>query len=496
MLRAIVALSVVVGCAAGDTCGHQCTTDKDCSGCGAAGKCSSPPAGKYPAIAATCVEAPSDAPAEPAHSVADSKWPDQWTADVRSQTYKDWSAEAAVAKGKFYYDGPGQRSRTEWKPYIDGRNALQVWIGGTGSQKSKYFVKSGPLCIYFPITDPGVGGSINIELTDWMARCDKGGNATYMGREKVDGEWADHYSCLIDYAKVNQTIVFQNWHSLGLGKTAKGAPVRVTGGNSAPDSKKGSPRLSTVWYSNFGMGAASVQPSDFEKPSWFCIPVGAQEAASFLGVNKLTGDHLAQPDFQQRLHFLPHAAPSRTDLARARRKRPRNEVAGTNFREAMMKLNRALAAERRLATKACSTYSLRELHQLQHEIFAARSPALQALYAGDRRSLPFATAAELSGAHQNHSSWSHGRPDLLPMLRDGLCHELVMMYMHHLSASAREELKSGASFTLPLLPETGLHPAPQAPRGAASAAHAAYTAQASCAVCHVTASATPVSLVV
>merc|ERR1719433_1147472 len=122
----------------------------------------------------------------------------------------------------------------------------------------------------------------------------------------------------------------------------------------------------------------------------------------------------------------------------------------------MSKLNRMLRADRGLKTKPCDAFSLEELQELQGELFAARSPTLQDMYSGDRRSLPYATNAALAGSHSEQSAWLKARPDLLAMLRDGLCHELVMMYMHHLSDSAREEVKSGA-VVLPLLPEGDLH---------------------------------------
>ena len=41
-------------------------------------------------------------------------------------------------------------------------------------------------------------------------------------------------SCHVDYEKANQSITFQNWHSLA----PKGLPLRVTGGNSAPNAQK------------------------------------------------------------------------------------------------------------------------------------------------------------------------------------------------------------------------------------------------------------------
>jgi len=473
------------------TCGSECKSDADCGKCGSSstGRCSSPAAHTaYPAIAATCVDAPSDAPKEPKANVADSRWPDTWTADVQAYVYKDWSSNAVESKGNFYYDITTGHTRTDWHPYVDGRDAKQVWISGSETEKSAYYVKSGPICIYFTIHDPGMGGSVGVELPDWIQRCDTAGMATYEGRERVDGEWVDHYSCLIDYAKVNQTIVFQNWHSLGLGKTPKGLPVRVTGGNSAPNAQKGSPRLSSVWYSNFTTGANAVKPEDFAKPNWgWCIPVGSEEAETFLGLEKLTAAHLSHPDAQRRAHYLPHANPAKSDLARARQKLPRAKAAGSSLQEAAVKLNRFLTQERGLTTRACSSFKLEELHGVHRELFSARSPILQSIYVGDRRSLRYASEAELAEAHKLYVTWSEDQPHLLEIVRDGLCHELVMMYMHHLSASARAAVKEGA-FVLPLLPEGGLHQKPVAAQhgdGIAAAIHQSYTNKTSCAICHV-----------
>ena len=174
----------------------------------------------------------------------------------------------------------------------------------TGTKNSWYYVKSGPLCISFPITDPSSAADVGVMRADWMQNCDKAGLAKsdlhsavwswgvwsrafsppsfqrmvvisdylqserrqvsirkrseefgmgtslkslwricpelfprrYVGREMVNGDWADHYSCAVEDQERNMTIAFQNWHSLGLGSTAKGLPLRVreTADNSMP----------------------------------------------------------------------------------------------------------------------------------------------------------------------------------------------------------------------------------------------------------------------
>eukprot|EP01065_Artemidia_motanka_P038016 TRINITY_DN46900_c0_g1_i1.p2 TRINITY_DN46900_c0_g1~~TRINITY_DN46900_c0_g1_i1.p2 ORF type:complete len:485 (+),score=178.93 TRINITY_DN46900_c0_g1_i1:70-1524(+) len=466
------------------TCGYQCTADADCTGCGTAGKCSSPASStKYPTIAASCTSEPGGAPATPAADVALSVWPSQFTADVDTWTYSDFTSKTSVAKGKFFYDSVGGHSRGEWHPYINGKDATQVWIGATGSAKSDYYVLSGKLCLYFPITDPGASGSVSVERPTWMQDCDKAGFAKYIGREQVDGEWADHYACVIDYAAANQTIVFQNWHSIGAGKTAAGLPVRVTAGNSAPNGQQGSPRLNTAWYTNFTTGPTSVSPSDFQKPKGLCIPVAAGDAAEHFGVKEVTREATADADFQRRAHYLPHARPEKADLTRAARVRPRKDFSAATLSAAMSKLNAALRGDDGLNTRPCAEFAVAELHQLQRDLFAARSTRLQQVYRQtDKRRLPHSSLSDLA-ASQKEQVAAAARSDLFELVRDGLCHEAVMTYVHHLTESAREELKSGAA-VLPLLPEHELHSAPAAD-ATAQAAHAKYTDQVSCAICHV-----------
>jgi hypothetical protein len=273
--------------------------------------------------------------------------------------------------------------------------------------------------------------------------------------------------------------------------------MRVTGGNSAPNGQKGSPRLNTVWYSNFSTGASALDDVDFGKPKQLCIPVGMDSLKEFLGLKEeVTLAHMRDPEVQRRVHYMPHATPAKADLRRAHQKRPRAEASGASFGEAMAKLTQLIKKEQGLVTRPCSSFSLEELHELQRELFAARSPELQALYKGDRRSLRYGDEAVLSGAHAEAHSWVQTRPGLLNKLRDGLCHELVMMYVHHLSASARTLLKDG-SFMLPLLPEGGLHTVPPAAQEpgeealAEAAAHNDYVNKTSCAICHVSGSSVP-----
>merc|ERR1712166_81281 len=69
---------------------------------------------------------------------------------------------------------------------------------------------------------------------------------------------------------------------------------------------------------------------------------------------------------------------------------------------------------------------------------------------------------------------ANSRPDLMHMMRDGLCHETVMIYAHHLSQAMREKLKAFKSLVLPLLPEHELHPAPEAGDKVANSTYGGY----------------------
>jgi hypothetical protein len=490
-VRLVLCLPVVLAAGKSDgTCGYQCTEDSQCGGCGTVGACSCPdgPSAQFPNISCSCVSAPANPPKDPAVAAADAAWPKQWTANVDAWCYGDFTSKNATANGKFYYDATLGKTRGDWKPYISGKDATQIWI--VDGTSSKYYVKSGPLCIYFPITDPGQDGkpTIGVERPNWMQTCKDAGMATYIGREQVEGEWADHWACHLDYEAAGQQITFQNWHSLGLGKVPKGLPVRVTGGNSAPDSQKGSPRLNTVWYKDFVTGANATKPEDFTKPGGFCIPVGAAKVKAFFG-HEVKQAHAWSPAFHKRAHYLLHAEASKKDLMRARRPKPGRAFRGSTFAETMQKLNDILLRDQGLRTQKCDSFPLELLQEMQRELFNARTHELNAVYhgAGDTRRMAHDSIESLESEQAKLALIK--TPSLSAKARDGACHEMVMWYIHHLSESAREEIKE--RLVLPLLPEMQ-HEAAVAPDKEAAEVHHRYTAQASCAVCHTMATNTVV----
>merc|ERR1719420_1712192 len=86
----------------------------------------------------------------------------------------------ARTRCRFGWPRRGMRTRTEWHPYTNGKDAVQIWVAATGNQSSFYYVKTGPLCLGFPIKDPGAGGSVGVEKADWMRSCKEAGLATYL----------------------------------------------------------------------------------------------------------------------------------------------------------------------------------------------------------------------------------------------------------------------------------------------------------------------------
>jgi hypothetical protein len=436
----------------------------------------------------SCVSAPAskDIPKDPESSVDDSAWPDQWSADIVTWTYPGWEHTASESKGKFYYDKRyGSKlvyNELRGKP----STAVEVWNAKIDGM-DKMFLNTGKLCLGFKITDPGNKQKAGIEQPDWMKRCGAAGFAQYVGRElvTVDGkeEWADHFSCRVLYDKVNQSIVFQNWHSLGLGSVPKGLPLRVTGGNSHPDPNQ-SPRMNSVWHSNFSVGSASSIEADFQwnpfcvGPLCFRCPTSStEEAEEFFG-HAVRKEHFSSADFISRGRFMPLALRTNArDLSRAAQRKPRRSLQGSTFTDAMQTLNAVLARETNLRTRRCDSFSIQELHEIQQLLFDARTPQLNKIYqeANDTRRIVHKNQAELLAEQVWRAELSSS--ELLAKARAGLCHELVMWFVHHLSGPAREEVKT--QVVLPLLPEV------QHSTNGTHRVHQRYDEQVSCAICHV-----------
>merc|ERR1712228_673925 len=138
-------------------------------------------------------------------------------------------------------------------------------------------------------------------------------------------------------------------------------------------------------------------------------------------------------------------------------------------------------SQKGLKTMPCANFSMDDLHKTQHALFQARAPALDSVYQAvdDRRRMIHSTLDVLRSEQEMVAALPH---ELLEKARDGACHEMVMWYVHHLSADARDEIRE--RIVLPLLPEVQ-HPVP-ASTAHKHEVHRRYQEQVSCAICHVT----------
>ena len=102
--------------------------------------------------------------------------------------------------------------------------------------------------------------------------------------------------------------------------------------------------------------------------------------------------------------------------------------------------------------------------------------------AGDTRTIQHTDANELRGEQQGILQLIVANANLASILRDGLCHEIVMWYVHHLMDAAKAEVKHMTS--IPLLPPQS-YEIYDAKTKTEKAAHEIYQGKISCAVCHV-----------
>lgn len=180
------------------------------------------------------------------------------------------------------------------------------------------------------------------------------------------------------------------------------------------------------------------------------------------------------------------ASVSSADLRRAVTKTPRPEYRGQGDAISMSKnLNRHLGSSPGLSTKSCDTFSAAQLQDLMRRLALLVEPQLLAIYSavGDNRRAKHQTLEDREVAYTTLSGHIQESNDLHDVLRDGHCHEAVMMYLHHLTSKQQRVVRSDPSFVLPLLPER-FHLRQQGGSTAAKAVNGAYESAVSCVVCH------------
>merc|ERR1712166_636895 len=134
--------------------------------------------------------------------------------------------------------------------------------------------------------------------------------------------------------------------------------------------------------------------------------------------------------------------PTATDLRRAMTSRPTSSaLIGRTFADTAHKLNAALRGGG-LTLHPCADFTAEELVALGDTLMEARSPTLDAIFTAkaDKRQISSSLIDQ----------WKTEAPEPHPASRDGKCHTLIMLWVHHLDESAKNELVH--ILTLPALP--------------------------------------------
>jgi len=174
-----------------------------------------------------------------------------------------------------------------------------------------------------------------------------------------------------------------------------------------------------------------------------------------------------------------------TDLRRAATRAPHRSYQGDGFAAMNKVLNGHIEKIAGLATASCRNFSAQQLQDhVLAPLFEHAQPELLAIYAvnGDRRQRIHSNLQETRAEWARLKTVTEARPDLLAMHRDGLCHQAVMWYVHHLSQSRRKQV--AAQLVLPLLP-MHYHAASGDADSAHAEVHADYESKVSCQQCHV-----------
>lgn len=160
------------------------------------------------------------------------------------------------------------------------------------------------------------------------------------------------------------------------------------------------------------------------------------------------------------------AALTTADLQRAMTPKPLpgSHVLGSNGKEIFSNMNKHLESQP-YDTKACESWSHEELNNLAALLWQHRDQDLAAMYEvkGDKRAFHFEEGLnyknklwEQEQERVSKSPKEHGPgTDSYDTVRDGKCAEMVMWWIHHLPASAREALVGMKGFQVPLLPANG-----------------------------------------
>eukprot|EP00966_Prymnesium_polylepis_P044228 1024973-Prymnesium_polylepis.1 len=134
------------------------------------------------------------------------------------------------------------------------------------------------------------------------------------------------------------------------------------------------------------------------------------------------------------------------------------------------------------AFSSCDDWSHGELFTLLHLLLPLRSPELQSIYtsSSDLRNVPAFEERWAADAMLLQESVAN-----MPLVRDAACHDVVLLWVHHLSAANRTR----AAAIVPHLPLLPAHE-PTSDRASAGAKER-HAAAVKCAACHSTTDPTP-----
>jgi len=179
------------------------------------------------------------------------------------------------------------------------------------------------------------------------------------------------------------------------------------------------------------------------------------------------------------------------DLARARERVPRQGWKGRDFAEMAQVLTRQLHGSGH-RVRPCGEWVVEELQALQRRLFQEAEGSLLAIYesAGDRRRQRFASLSALEAHWAKVDAAASVAPgELGAVRRDGLCHEAVMWWVHHLPTPVQRRLIA-EGLEIPSLPGQRHEQPPAqavvagATTAAAAVVHSEYAQQVSCQQCH------------
>jgi len=189
-------------------------------------------------------------------------------------------------------------------------------------------------------------------------------------------------------------------------------------------------------------------------------------------------------DDDGRYHPDAEMAASPDDLRRAHTKIPRVTHRGVDHADMSLVLNRWLNTTD-VDSKECAYWSVGELRDFIRLLHRIRHDDLDRIYAAtfDKRSMKKDAETRWDALDVAHAAEGLGQDtDLYRVHRDGLCHEAVMLYVHHLTEEVRANL--GRKTKVPLLSYRAHGRDEHAPSAAADHTFKLYEEHVTCASCH------------